>query len=137
MPPPKSKIASRRDVPMGTSIRPLLTTFPERDRITVPLLFLVPICEYQSAPREIITGTLARVFTLLITVGFPQRPDCAGYGGRERGTPLFPSMVDISAVSSPQINAPIPSLIRILKSKSDSNICFPRYPFSSAILMAS
>ncbi len=36
-------------------------------------------------------------------------PDVAGNGGRERGIPRLPSIEPISAVSSPQTNAPAPS----------------------------
>ena len=35
-------------------------------------------------------------------VGFPQRPEMAGNGGRGRGMPRLPSMEAIRAVSSPQ-----------------------------------
>jgi len=35
---------------------------------------------------------LARVSTLLITVGLPHNPEMAGYGGLGRGLPLLPSI---------------------------------------------
>ena len=59
---------------------------------------------------------LAKVSTLLSTVGLPHRPLTAGNGGRGRGSPRLPSMEAISAVSSPQTNAPAP--MRISRSKS-------------------
>ena len=49
---------------------------------------------------------LARVSTLLSTVGMPWRPATAGYGGRGRGIPRPPSMLARMAVSSPQTKAP-------------------------------
>ena len=64
-----------------------------------------------SAPWRMIHGTSASVSTLLISVGLPHRPDWAGKGGRSRGIPRRPSTEAISAVSSPQTNAPAPSLM--------------------------
>ena len=49
---------------------------------------------------------VAQVSTLLILVGLPHRPRCAGNGGRGIGWPRRPSMLRISAVSSPHTNAP-------------------------------
>ena len=69
MPPPMSKMTSRRVVPMGTSIRPVFTTLPVRAKALVPGLFSVPMLRYQSAPRRMMQGTLAKVSTLLRTVG--------------------------------------------------------------------
>ena len=51
---------------------------------------------------------LAKVSTLLISVGLPHSPETAGYGGRGRGVPRPPSTEAISAVSSPHTNAPAP-----------------------------
>ena len=65
----------------------------------------------QSAPFKRITGTLASVSTLLINVGLPNKPLFAGNGGLDFGIPLSPSIEAKSAVSSPQTNAPAPSLI--------------------------
>jgi hypothetical protein len=48
------------------------------------------------------SGTLARVITLLITVGRPNRPATAGSGGLARTMPRRPSRLSSSAVSSPQ-----------------------------------
>jgi len=52
---------------------------------------------------------LAKVSTLLIGVGSPKRPSCAGYGERRRGVPRFPSTDAMSAISSPQTQAPAPN----------------------------
>ena len=51
MPPPTSNTMSRRGVPMGTSIRPVLHTLPVRANALVPGLSGVPIPRYHSAPR--------------------------------------------------------------------------------------
>ena len=77
----------------------------------VPFEVSHPIDANQSAPFRIIKGTLASVSTLLINVGLPNKPLFAGNGGFGRGIPLSPSIDAIRAVSSPQTNAPAPSLI--------------------------
>ena len=69
MPPPISKITSRNVAPMGTSTSPVLRTLPVRAKIFVPLLVLVPMEAYSSAPWLMIHGTLAYVSTLLMFVG--------------------------------------------------------------------
>ena len=53
-------------------------------------------------------GTAASVSTLLIVVGMPKTPACAGNGGLIRGLPRLPSIEFIIAVSSPQMYAPAP-----------------------------
>ena len=40
-------------------------------KILVPLVFSVPMPQYQSAPFTMMCGTAARVSTLLMTVGLP------------------------------------------------------------------
>ncbi len=80
--------------------------------------------------------TFAKVSTLFIMVGFSHKPFSAGKGGRERGIPLLPSMEAIRAVSSPQTNAPAPSLIFTLKEKLLPKIESPNNPTSSICLMA-
>ncbi len=55
-------------------------------------------------------GTVARVSTLLMTVGLPHRPLCTGKGGLGMGMPRLPSIEAIMAVSSPQTKAPAPSM---------------------------
>ena len=59
MPPPTSKMTSRRVAPMGTSMRPPFTTFPVSEKILVPLLVGVPTDANSSAPWLMIQGTLA------------------------------------------------------------------------------
>src|SRR4030067_760375 len=113
-------------MPMGTSIRPLLAILPVSAKTQVPLLFSVPVPAYQSTPREIIAGTVARDFTLLMVVGLPHKPELAGKGGRERGMQRLPSIEASSAVSSPQTKAPAPSLTCIFRLKSEPSIFFPR-----------
>jgi hypothetical protein len=48
-------------------------------------------------------GTEAKVMTLLMTVGWPNRPLIAGSGGLKRIWPRLPSRLSSSEVSSPQI----------------------------------
>jgi len=87
-----SKIISRKVVPIGTSMSPELFILPVRANTFVPLDLSVPMEENQLAPRVRTTGTLARVSTLLITVGLPQSPFIAGNGGFGLGIPRFPSI---------------------------------------------
>jgi hypothetical protein len=63
---------------MGTSIRPVVSTLPASAKILVPLLFAVPIDEYQAAPPLMIGAILPKVSTLLMSVGLPHKPLCAG-----------------------------------------------------------
>ena len=93
---------------MGTSTSPMLFTSPDRAKTLVPLLVSVPTLAYQAPPCSMICGTLAKVSTLFKMVGLSHRPLCAGNGGRGRGMPRWPSIERISAVSSPQTNAPAP-----------------------------
>ncbi len=65
-------------VPIGTSTRPVFCTLPTRLKTLVPLEPSVPMLANQSAPRSMMTGTLAQVSTLLMLVGLPQRPLWAG-----------------------------------------------------------
>ena len=74
MPPPISKMILRSVVPIGTSTRPVLTTLPVSAKVFVPGDFSVPKLLYQSAPFITMPGTLAKVSTLLRTVGFAHRP---------------------------------------------------------------
>ena len=59
---------------MGTSTRPVLTTRPARANTLVPLLVSVPMPAYQSPPLRMIGAMLAKVSTLLISVGLPPQP---------------------------------------------------------------
>ena len=67
----------------------------------MPGVAFVPMAAYQAAPRVRIGATLAQVLTLLTTVGLPCTPAVTGYGGRMRGSPAWPSIDSIRAVSSP------------------------------------
>ncbi len=89
-----------------------------------------------AAPFTMIGGMLAQVSTLLMFVGLPQRPETAGKGGRGRGMPRLPSMLAMSAVSSPQTNAPAPSLILMWKLKPLPRMSSPSRPSASAWAMA-
>src|SRR5690242_7168693 len=80
MPPPTSKIISRNVVPYGNSATPGLFISPARQKTFVPLVFSVPMEANHFAPLMIIGRRVAQVSTLLIFVGFPQRPRCAGKG---------------------------------------------------------
>ena len=79
-------------VPMGTSTRPMLLTFPVRAKTLVHLLPSVPMLAYHAPPLIMIWAMLAKVSTLFRMLGFPQRPFCAGNGGLGLGMPRFPSM---------------------------------------------
>ncbi len=81
-------------------------------------------------------ATLAQVSTLLMLVGLPHKPATAGNGGRERGMPRLPSMLAISAVSSPQTKAPAPSFTFRWKPKPLPRMSSPSRPSSSAWAMA-
>ena len=76
---------------------------PETENWAVPPEFSTPSSLNQSAPFLIIDGTLAKLWVLLIVVGFPYRPKLAGKGGLNLGFPCLPSRDSKSAVSSPQI----------------------------------
>jgi len=136
MPPPISKMISRRVVPMGTSTSPEFLTFPVSAKTLVPLESAVPILVNQSAPLVRMTGMFAHVSTLLMMVGFSQRPDCAGNGGFGVGIPRFPSMERSRAVSSPQTKAPAPRRISMSKSNPEPRMFLPRSPYSRAWFMA-
>ena len=78
MPPPMSKTISLSVVPMGISTRPVRLTLPERANTLVPLEPLVPTDAKAAGPWEMISETLPKVSTLLMTVGLPNRPRTAG-----------------------------------------------------------
>jgi len=98
----------------------------------VPLLSSVPTEAYFSGPSSRTIGTLARVSTLLMHVGFPSRPDWTGKGGLGLGIPLFPSIEASRAVSSPQTKAPAPSLIFTSNEKPVSRMFSPTRPIAEA-----
>jgi hypothetical protein len=119
-------------MPMGISMSPVFLILPVRAMTLVPLLFSEAD---RSIPLRTVHddgGILAKVSTLLITVGLPHKPLLAGKGGLGRGMPRSPSMEAIKAVSSPQTKAPAPSLTLIFSPKSLSKSLSPRKPLSSA-----
>ncbi len=73
-----SNTICRRVVPIATSTRPVLAIRPDSAKTFVPLLVAVPTDENHSWPRTTMPGMFARVSTLLITVGLPNRPRAAG-----------------------------------------------------------
>src|SRR5579885_3721036 len=98
-----------KGVPRGISTRPVFFTLPTREKTFVPELFGLPVSVNHAGPRITIGAMLYQVSTLLMLVGFPHSPFCAGNGGRGRGLPASPSRDAINAVSSPQTKAPAPS----------------------------
>src|SRR5579863_9946653 len=95
-----------RGVPSGISTSPLWWTFPTREKTLVPELLALPVSVNQAGPLVMTGEMLYQVSTLLMLLGLPHKPLCAGNGGRGRGRPALPSSDAISAVSSPQTNAP-------------------------------
>ena len=81
-----------------------------------------------SAPSRMMWETFAMVSTLLTMVGFWNKPDTEGNGGRGRGMPRRPSTEAMSAVSSPQTKAPAPFLTRSLNWKPRCPTGFSRRP---------
>ena len=71
---------------------------------------------------------VAQVLTLLMLVGLPHSPRSAGKGGRGRGSPMRPSIDAISAVSSPQTNAPAPSWMCTSKLNPEPRMFWPSRP---------
>src|ERR1700739_341578 len=96
-------------VPSGISTSPVFLTLPTRENTLVPELFALPVSVNHAGPRVTMGAMLYQVSTLLMLVGLPHKPFCAGNGGRGRGLPASPSNEAISAVSSPQTKAPAPS----------------------------
>ncbi|MPN07311.1 hypothetical protein SDC9_154577 [bioreactor metagenome] len=136
IPPPISNITSLKVVPIGTSISPVFSIFPVMANAFVPGLFSGPMPLYHSAPLVIISGTFAKVSTLLSTVGLSKRPCSTVRGGLTRGIPRLPSMEAVSAEPSPQTNAPAPRFMCTLKLKPVPKIFSPSKPNSVACLMA-
>ena len=78
-------------------------TFPDIQKILVPVFLGFPIEENHLPPLLKIVGTTAIVSTLLTIVGHPYKPTRAGKGGFNLGCPLLPSILYNKAVSSPQM----------------------------------
>ena len=96
----------------------------------------VPMEANHFAPFKSMGEMFAHVSTLFKTVGFENTPHVAENGGRGRGSPRKPSIDFMSAVSSPQTNAPAPRRISISKSNPLPRIFLPRSPYSRACFMA-
>ncbi len=126
---------SRSGVPSGTSAMP----WPLGVRTwtsTVPGLSLVPIARKASGPWRTIQGTAASVWTLLTTVGMPNSPRSAGWGGRCSGCPRLPSRALSRTVSSPSMYAPCTGRTVMCRSCPDARTLLPRKPASVAAPMA-
>src|ERR1035437_1572617 len=101
-------------VPSGISTRPELRTLPTSENTFVRALLALPVSVSQAGPLEPIDAVLYQVSTLLMLVGLPYRPFCAGKGGRGRGRPDWFSNDAMRAVSSPHTKEPAPSTIWML-----------------------
>ena len=77
-------------------------TRPETENERRPLRPLRP-WPANHAPFSTISRTQYTVSMLCSSVGQPNRPTCATYGGRRRGMPRLPSIDSIIADSSPQM----------------------------------
>ena len=64
-----TSMMSRSEVPIGTSMRPVLVMVPASAKTLVPFDRSVPIEANQSPPSRRIGVMLAKVSTLLISVG--------------------------------------------------------------------
>ena len=69
---------SRTGVPIGTSMSPVIAILPASGEDLRPLDFSRADAENQSPPRVMMGGMLAKVSTLLISVGLPHRPFSGG-----------------------------------------------------------
>ena len=67
-------------VPSGISTRPVFCTLPTSEKTLVPGLELLPISVNHAGPLATMGGMLYQVSTLLMLVGWPHRPFCAGIG---------------------------------------------------------
>src|SRR5271165_836829 len=112
-------------VPRGISTKPVLVILPTSENTLVPALLGLPVSLNQAGPLVTMGAMLYQVSTLLMLVGIPHRPFCAGNGGRGRGRPAKPSSDEISAVSSPQTKAPAPSTSRISNRKPRPRMLSP------------
>ena len=115
-------------MPIGTSTSPVLRDLAGEREDLGALALSEPMPANHSPPLRMIGAMLAKVSTLLISVGLPHRPLTAGYGGRGLGVPRLPSIEAISAVSSPQTNAPAPRRISTSKLKGVLQMLLPSSP---------
>ena len=123
-------------MPIGTSTRPVFFTLPTREKILVPLLFSVPRLRNHSEPRLTMNGTLAQVSTLFRQVGFDHNPFSEVWMYFGRGSPTCPSMAFMSALDSPDTNAPAPRWIFTSKENPEPRMFCPSSPYSFAWSMA-
>src|SRR5512137_3154593 len=123
---------SARLMPMGTSTRPVLLTFPTSEKILVPLLLSVPMEENHSAPRLMMIGILAQVSTLLSRLGRFQTPHSEVWTYLGLGSPTLPSRAFMRAVDSPDTKAPAPLCTETSKSNPLPKMFLPRRPSSRA-----
>jgi len=72
-------------MPISSSTLQGLFTFPEMQKIFVPVFFDLPKLANHLPPLLSIVGTTAIVSTLLIMVGHPYKPINAGKGGFNLG----------------------------------------------------
>src|SRR6185437_3629925 len=126
--PPAASITWRSVTPNSYSYRPGRSTWPDRQNSRVPVEFSVPMAAKAGPPIRRISRTQSSVSTLLMAVGFPNRPDCAGNGGLLRGSARLPSIELHSAVSSPAMYAPAPRLTSTSKAKPSPITSAPRKP---------
>ena len=102
-PPACFSMSSLRGTLISSSTVHGWLTWPEMQKILVPVLLERPSPANQSAPRLSMAGATAMDSTLLTVVGQPYRPVLAGNGGLRRGIPFRPSRLSRRAVSSPQM----------------------------------
>src|SRR5258707_1842730 len=81
-------MTSRMGVPIGTSKIPGRATWPLTPTNFRPREPPAPCVTNQSIPRASICGTLMKVSTLLMTVGFCHRPICPGNRSEEHTSEL-------------------------------------------------
>ena len=74
-------------MPSGISTRPVFCTLPTSENTFVPELLGLPVSVNHAGPLVTMGAMLYQVSTLLMLVGLPQSPFCAGNGGRGRGRP--------------------------------------------------
>src|SRR5258708_1952248 len=99
-PPPAVSITCRSVTPNSYSYSPGRSTQPDRQNSRVPVESAVPISAKAGPPIRRISGTQSSVSTLLMAVGLPNRPDCAGYRGLLRGSARLPP-VELTRAATP------------------------------------